>query len=167
MTTGNFSSSELLREEQLLQLRSFDHNDALAIGEIAVALATAQNLPVSLEVRMINEELPEGWTVFHYARVGAKPDQPSWIARKARVVIATGHSTMHERVLAEEKNIDWYAEHNLPEKTHAIHGGAIPLNVAGLGLGGILIISGLPQVEDHLFGIQVLTQFLANQGESL
>jgi len=74
---------------------------------------------------------------------------------------------MHERVLAEEKNIDWYAEHNLPEKTHAIHGGAIPLNVAGLGLVGILIISGLPQVEDHLFGIQVLTQFLANQGESL
>jgi len=170
MITGGFSSEGLLREEQLLVLNSCTHDDALVIGDIAVALAQAQSLPISLEVRIIDETLAEGWTVFHRALPGAKPDQPSWIARKSRVVIATGHSTMYERVRAEELGIDWYAEHNLPEETHAIHGGGIPLHIMSAGssiLAGILIVSVLPQVEDHLFGIQVITQFLARQGELL
>jgi uncharacterized protein (UPF0303 family) len=72
---------------------------------------------------------------------------------------------MFERVLAEEQGIDWYESTGLPEVTHAIHGGGLPINVTGSGLNGILIISGLPQVEDHLFGVEVITQFLARQGE--
>ncbi len=35
------------------------------------------------------------------------------------------------------------------------------------GFKGILIISGLPQVEDHLFAVEVLTEFLARKGEEL
>ena len=170
MTTGGFQSAELLREEQLLVLNSFTAEDALTIGEIAVGLAKAQSLPLSLEVRVIEDSLKDGWCVFHYALPGAKADQPSWISRKARVVIATGHSTMYERVRAEELGIDWYTEHGLSQAEHAIHGGGIPLLLAGAGapqLVGILIVSGLPQVEDHLFGIQVVTQFLARQGELL
>ena len=30
---------------------------------------------------------------------------------------------------------------------------------------GVLLISGLPQVQDHLFGVEVLTEFLARKGE--
>ena len=164
-TTGGFSSEGLLREESLLQFASFELGDALDLGEIAVALARQRDLQISIEVRLMDETLPEGWTVFHMALPGAKPEQPSWIERKARVVLATGHSTMFERVLAEEQGIDWYESTGLPEVTHAIHGGALPINVTGSGLTGILIISGLPQVEDHLFGVEVITQFLARQGE--
>jgi len=36
----------------------------------------------------------------------------------------------------------------------------------GRGLSGILLISGLPQVEDHLLGVEVLTEFLARKGEN-
>ena len=32
---------------------------------------------------------------------------------------------------------------------------------------GVLLISGLPQVEDHLLGVEVLTEFLARKGELL
>ena len=32
---------------------------------------------------------------------------------------------------------------------------------------GISFISGLPQVEDHLLGVEVLTEFLARKGEQL
>ena len=35
------------------------------------------------------------------------------------------------------------------------------------GLIGALLISGLPQVEDHLLGVEVLTEFLARKGELL
>jgi uncharacterized protein (UPF0303 family) len=42
----------------------------------------------------------------------------------------------------------------------------LALNVAGQGLAGILLISGLPQVEDHLLGVEVITEYLARQGEN-
>ena len=105
------------------------------------------------------------WPVFHLALPGTKPENDNWIARKARVVHATGNSTMRERVFAEENSFDWYSENNLPEETHAIHGGGLPLNVNGIGLAGVLLISGLPQVQDHLLGVEVIAEFLARKGE--
>jgi uncharacterized protein (UPF0303 family) len=79
--------------------------------------------------------------------------------------MATGNSTMYERVLAEEQGIDWYVAKAMPEETHAIHGGSLPLNVSGVGLVGILLISGLPQVQDHLLGVEIITEYLARKGE--
>jgi uncharacterized protein (UPF0303 family) len=76
------------------------------------------------------------------------------------------HSTMFERVSAEEHGIDWHKENNVSDETHAIHGGAVPL-ITPTGFAGILIISGLPQVDDHLFAVEVLTEFLARRGELL
>jgi uncharacterized protein (UPF0303 family) len=76
------------------------------------------------------------------------------------------HSTMFERVSAEEREVDWHEEHGVTDETHAIHGGALPL-ITEEGFKGILIISGLPQVEDHLLAVEVLTEFLARKGELL
>src|ERR1019366_5156795 len=146
MTTGGFTSEQLELEEEILVLPHLDLQDAVAIGEIATEMAKRESLAISIEVRMGD------WVVYHEALPGAKQEQTSWIARKARVVLVTGHSTMLERVKGEETGIDWYATYGLPEETHAIHGGGLPLNVNGEGLQGILLISGLPQVEDHLFG---------------
>ena len=73
---------------------------------------------------------------------------------------------MYERVFAEERGIDWHTENNLQDETHAIHGGALPL-ITDEGFKGILVISGLPQVEDHLFAVEVLTEFLARKGEEI
>jgi uncharacterized protein (UPF0303 family) len=87
--------------------------------------------------------------------------------RKANVVNATGHSSMYEKVLAEEQGIDWFQSSGLLEADHAIHGGGLALNVVGLGLTGILLISGLPEVDDHLLGVEVLTEYLARKGEEL
>lgn len=160
MTTGGFTSEQLELEERVLVLPHCDLKDAVTIGEIAVQLARRESLAISVEIRLGD------WIVFHTALPGAKPDQTSWIARKARVVLATAHSTMLERVKAEEAGIDWYQTYGMPEESHAVHGGGLPLNVTGQGLVGALLISGLPQVEDHLFGIRVLTEFLARAGEN-
>jgi len=154
-TTGGFSSEGLGLEARTLELESLSHKDAIEIGEIALDLGFERGLGIAVEVRL--KEL----TVFHASLPGSTPENDSWIARKARVVLATGNSTMYERVLAEEQGIDWYAVKGLPEETHAIHGGGLPLNVKGMGCVGILLISGLPQVQDHLLGVEVLTEFLA------
>lgn len=161
MTTGGFESTTLLKEEQTLILPSLSISDAIEIGEIALSLGKERTLPVAVEVR-IGE-----WTVFHASLPGSKPENDWWIARKARVVMLKGHSTMYERVNAEEREVDWHQENGVSDETHAIHGGGLPLIVDGDGVKGVLVISGLPQVQDHLLGVEVLTEFLARRGEIL
>lgn len=161
MTTGGFESTTLLKEEQTLLLPSLSISDAIEIGEIALSLGKGRTLPIAVEVR-IGE-----WTVFHASLPGSKPENDWWIARKARVVMLKGHSTMYERVNAEEREVDWHQENGVIDETHAIHGGGLPLIVDGDGVKGVLVISGLPQVQDHLLGVEVLTEFLARRGEIL
>ena len=158
-TTGGFTSEGLALEARALQLSSLSQAEALEIGAIAQSIGLDRKLPIAIEVRM------KEWVVFHASLPGSTPENDSWIARKARVVNATGNSTMYERVLSEEQGIDWYEVKGLPEETHAIHGGGLALNVVGLGLTGILIVSGLPQVEDHLLGVEIITEYLARKGE--
>ena len=160
MTTGGFSSKGLLEEETVLKLASLTNTDALEIGEIAATLGKQRKLPIAIEVR-IGE-----WVVFHASLEGSKPENDWWINRKVSVVMLKHHSTMFERVSAEEIGIDWHKENNVVDETHAIHGGAVPL-ITQSGFAGILIISGLPQVDDHLFAVEVLTEFLARKGELL
>ena len=160
MTTGGFSSKGLLEEEAVLKLASLTNTDALEIGEIAATLGKQRKLPIAIEVR-IGE-----WIVFHASLEGSKPENDWWIARKSRVVMLKQHSTIYERVLSEELGIDWHKENNVVDETHAIHGGAVPL-ITPAGFSGILIISGLPQVDDHMFAVEVLTEFLARRGELL
>ena len=160
MTTGNFTLENLLREEKVLSLSSLNNNDAIEIGEIATTLGKQRKLPIAIEVRIGD------WIVFHASLQGSKPENDWWINRKVAVVKLKQHSTMYERVSAEERGVDWHKENNLQDETHAIHGGALPL-ITDDGFKGILIVSGLPQVEDHLFAVEVLTEFLARKGEEL
>jgi uncharacterized protein (UPF0303 family) len=160
MTNGGFSSKQLLNEEQVLKLPSLTNSDSIEIGEIAVTLGSKKKLPIAIEVRIGN------WIVFHASLEGSKPENDWWINRKAAVVSLNHHSTMFERVSAEERGVDWHQENGVTDETHAIHGGAIPL-ITEEGFKGILIISGLPQVEDHLLAVEVLTEFVARKGELL
>lgn len=160
-TIGGFTSSGLLQEELLLTLPALDVADAIEIGEIAKSFGTQRSLPIAVEVRV------DDWAVYHASLPGSTPENDWWIGRKARVVKLKQHSTMFERVLAEEQGINWHKENNLLDETHAIHGGGLPLITRGEGFVGVLLISGLPQVEDHLLGVEVLTEFLARKGELL
>jgi len=160
MSTGGFTTNQLLAEESLLKLSTLSNKEAIEIGEIATDLGRERKLPIAIEVR-IGE-----WIIYHASLEGSKPENDWWIRRKAAVVNLKQHSTMYERVSAEERGVDWHSENNLQDETHAIHGGAIPL-ITNEGFKGILIISGLPQVEDHLFAVEVLTEFLARKGEEI
>ena len=160
-TTGGFTSSRLLQEELLLTLPALDVAGAIEIGEIAKSFGTQRSLPIAVEVRVGD------WIIYHASLPGSTPENDWWIGRKARVVKLKKHSTMFERVLAEEQGIDWHKENNLLDETHAIHGGGLPLISKDDGFVGVLLISGLPQVEDHLLGVEVLTEFLARKGELL
>lgn len=156
-TTGGFRSHELLAEEEELVLPKLDLGDAIAIGEIALRRAREAHLPVAIEVRI------DEWTVFHISLPGTTPENDWWMNRKAHVVASDGHSSLYERVAAEEEGVDeltWYAINEMPEESHALHGGGYPLRVVGEGHCGTILISGLPQVEDHKLAVAALREFL-------
>jgi uncharacterized protein (UPF0303 family) len=160
-TTGGFTSSQLISEEQILTLPSLDLAGALEIGEIAKSIAVLRKLPLAIQVRLGD------WIIYHASLPGSTSENHWWIDRKARVVALKHHSTLLERVSAEERGVDWHKENNVEDETHAIHGGGLPLITKDKGFIGVLLISGLPQVEDHLLGVEVLTEFLARKGELL
>jgi len=160
-TTGGFIAANLLNEEAVLVLPSLTNLDAVEIGQIATEIGIERKLPIAVEVRIGD------WIIYHVSLPGSTPENDWWISRKARTVKLKQHSTMYERVSAEERGVDWHEENNLLDETHAIHGGGLPLITKDDGLSGVLLISGLPQVEDHLLGVEVLTEFLARKGELL
>jgi uncharacterized protein (UPF0303 family) len=156
---SGFTSQLLLEEQQRLILPSLSVADALEIGQIANAFGADQGLPIAIEVRLGE------WIIYHASLQGSKVENQGWIDRKARVVMLKQHSTLFERVSAQERGVDWFVENKLTDVTHAIHGGGLPLITQGDVFVGVLLISGLPHVEDHLFGVKVLTEFLARKGE--
>ncbi len=158
---SGFTSQLLLEEQDRLTLPSLSVADALEIGQIATSFGVEQGLPIAVEVRMGD------WIIYHASLAGSIDENQGWIDRKARVVMLKRHSTLFERVSAQERGVDWHKENGLLNETHAIHGGGLPLITKGEGFVGALLISGLPQVEDHLLGVKVLTEFLARKGELL
>ena len=150
MTTGGFSSAQLLEHERSCLLPDFDEKIAARIGRTALAIAEERGYPIVISIRV------NGWEIFKAALPGATPENDSWASRKANVVELTHHSTMYERVKAEEEGIDWHRRYGVEDATHAIHGGGFPLATSD-GYKGVLLISGLPQVEDHNFAVEVIT----------
>jgi uncharacterized protein (UPF0303 family) len=160
MTTDGFISKQLLEEEQILKLPSLTNSDAFEIGEIATTFSNQRKLPIASQVRIGD------WIIFHASLQGSKPKNDWRINRKVAVVNLKKNSFMYGRVSAEERGVDWHKETNLQAETHAIHGGTLPL-ITDESFKGKLIISGLPQVEDHLFAVEVCTEFVARKGEEL
>ena len=160
-STGGFIAANLLQEELVLVLPSLTNFDAVEIGQIATELGIERKLPIAIEVRIGD------WIIYHVSLQGSTPENDWWISRKARTVMLKQHSTMYERVSAQERGVDWHKENNALDETYAIHGGGLPLITKNEGFVGVLLISGLPQVEDHLLGVEVLTEFLARKGELL
>ena len=154
VTTGGFTSAQLMKEEHETFLASIDELGAIELGEIALSLAKKRLLAIVFEVRIRNR------IIYRAAMPGTSEKNDNWILRKGRVVSYKNHSTLYERVLAEELGIDWFESNLLSEDDYAIHGGGLPLIVNGI-CEGALIISGLPQIEDHRLGIEVIKEFIS------
>ena len=151
-TTGNFTSAQLLEHEEKSSHQVLSLEVIREIGAKAARIAAERKYPITISIEFDGEE------VFREALPGASDEHAGWITRKSNVVNLTHHSTMYERVKAEEEGIDWHALHGVVDETHAIHGGGFPLLTSDGEFRGVLLISGLPQVDDHLFAVEVLQQ---------
>ena len=155
-TTGGRNPDALLAEEASLALPSLNEMDAIAIGERILTHAIERKLPIAIEIRRGARVL------FRAALPGSSPDNDQWVANKARLVERYGHSSLFCRVLHEAQGTTFEAKTGLPPTEYAAHGGAVPLIVAGTGVVGVAIVSGLPQLDDHDLVVASIREHLAD-----
>ena len=98
--------------------------------------------------------------LFHVALAGATPDNDSWIERKTRVVNRFGHSSLYMRQAAVERGTTFEEQLGLDPQLYAAHGGAVPVIVRAVGPVGVVVVSGLPQLEDHRMVVTALRAHL-------
>lgn len=141
---------ELLREESELELAGLSETDAYELGMLAVTAATEQRLPVSVGVWRAGRQL------FHCGLPGSTADNDAWLRRKGRVVMRFEHSSLYMARLCQDKQVTLAERFGLPASRYAAAGGALPLRVRGTGVVGWVGVSGLPQLDDHRFVVDIL-----------
>jgi uncharacterized protein (UPF0303 family) len=149
--------AELAAEEDQLQLARFTNDDAWALGTALVTRARQERLPVAVDVSRNSHQL------FHAALTGATPDNDSWIQRKARVVHRFGHSSLYVGQRSREAGTTFEEQFGLDPQLFAAHGGGFPLIVRNVGPVGVVVVSGLPQVEDHRMVVAALRELVTQQ----
>jgi uncharacterized protein (UPF0303 family) len=149
--------AELLDQERRLALPSCSVDDALAIGLWLLEQATERSLPVAIEV----------WhgarLVFRAARPGTNAHNDRYLAGKRRVVEYFGHSSFYERLRHEARGTTFEEATSLRFPEYAAHGGGFPLVVEGTGPVGMVLVSGLPQEQDHALIVEALEAHLAKR----
>ncbi|MFD9329142.1 heme-degrading domain-containing protein [Streptomyces sp. NPDC060065] len=146
---------ELEEQERRLTLPHFTHDDAWALGTLLVDMAREQAAPVAIDIRRGGQQL------FHAALPGSTPDNDAWIDRKRRVVERYGSSSYLVGSRFRAKGTTFEESSRLDPDTYAAHGGAFPITVEGAGVVGTVVVSGLPQVEDHAMVVAALERFIA------
>jgi len=149
--------AELAAEEDELQLVRFTNDDAWELGSALVTRARAEQLPVAIEVTR------NGHQLFHAALAGATPDNDAWIARKARTVHRFGNSSLHVGQRFREAGTTFEDASGLDPLEYAAHGGGFPVLVRDVGPVGVVVVSGLPQVEDHRMVVAALRELVGRQ----
>ncbi|WP_433120450.1 heme-degrading domain-containing protein [Micromonospora sp. CA-246542] len=141
---------ELLREEAELERTGLSETDAYELAMRAVAAASERALPVAVGVWRAGRQL------FHCGLPGSTQDNDAWLRRKGRVVMRFEHSSLYVARLCQDKNVTLTERYGLPASRYAAAGGALPLRVRGTGVVGWMGVSGLPQLDDHRFVVDIL-----------
>jgi uncharacterized protein (UPF0303 family) len=149
--------AELAAEEEELQFASFTNDDAWALGSALVSTARQDRAPVAIDITR------NGHQLFHAALPGATPDNDAWIQRKSRVVQRFGHSSLYMRQLCAAEHTTVEEKFGLDPQRFAAHGGAFPILIRSVGPVGVVVVSGLPQVDDHRMVVAALRGRLTPQ----
>ncbi|MFD7708065.1 heme-degrading domain-containing protein [Streptomyces sp. NPDC059786] len=145
--------AELEEQERRLTLPRFTYDDAWALGSLLVGLARERRAPVAIDIRRGGQQL------FHAALPGSTPDNDAWIDRKRRVVERYGCSSYLVGSRFRAKGTTFEESSRLAPDVYAAHGGAFPITVEGAGVIGTVVVSGLPQTEDHALVVEALERF--------
>ena len=142
----------IAEQERLLDFASFDADAAWELGGRMRALAVADGRPAAMGIWMA------GQTLFYAGTPGITLDNEFWLHRKRATVERFGRSSY--RVGLELGKATLEGKQGLPLREFCVHGGGFPLHLQGTGCVGAIVLSGLPQREDHAMVVEALTAML-------
>lgn len=148
------SIDELEAQERDLVLDRADLASLHDLGRRMSKAAEERELPILIQIRAGTR------LVYVAAHPGSTASNDLWAARKARVTEHFEHSSMLVRLHHERDGQDIHGAHTLSPDLYQAHGGAFPLRARDVGVIGSVVVSGLPQIDDHAFVVEQLKLFL-------
>ena len=148
------TAEELEEQERRLVLPSADLASLYALGRRMADTALERGLPILVQIRFGDR------LVFVASLPGSTASNDDWAERKARLAAWFEQSSLRVGVTNRRDGADVHRRHALPVERFAAHGGAFPLRVAGVGVIGTVVVSGLPQLDDHAFAVEMLEAHL-------
>jgi uncharacterized protein (UPF0303 family) len=141
-------------QERDLVLPRADLGSLNELGRLMSDAAGERKLPIVIQIRS-GERL-----VYVAALPGSTASNDEWATRKGRVAQHFEQSSLLVRLLHERDGTDVNTRHGLSPELFQAHGGAFPLRAHGVGVIGTVVVSGLPQLDDHAFVVEQLETFL-------
>lgn len=144
----------LEQQEQVLRFASFNAETAWQLGSILRELLLDHRAGGTIEIELA------GHLLFACATPTATPGQADWIRRKRNVVHRFARSSYAIGLTLENNNETLQSRHSLNPADFAVHGGGFPILLEGTGSVGSVVVSGLPQRDDHNLVITALAKLL-------
>jgi uncharacterized protein (UPF0303 family) len=130
-------------QEAALVFTSFDEATAFALGSAIRDDGLARDLPIVVDIQLWDRPL------FYAALPGSTATNANWARRKRNVVKLLLKSTY--RVVLEKNLPDrvFPIGEGLDPADYVLAGGGFPITVSGVGVIGVVAVSGLPERQDH------------------
>jgi uncharacterized protein (UPF0303 family) len=149
----------IVAQEATLTLSRFTVDDAWWLGCHLREMGASRNAPIAIEISV-------GPTCLFSALLpGATGDNLGWIKRKVALAWRYQRASYAlSRKFAADPTM--FERYGLDQQTYAAAGGAVPLRVEGVGMVGVVAVSGLPQLEDHVMVVEALMALKARQDQA-
>lgn len=138
------------QQEKRLTFSTFNEDTAFEIGSRIRELAKADGVAIAIDIRFFNRPL------FYYAMPGTNADNPDWLRRKGNCVRRWERSSYLTALRWKRDNRTVQPDHNIDPTEYAVHGGAFPIRIEGVGVVGSITASGLPQRDDHAYVVRAI-----------
>ena len=146
--------AKVTEQEQRLTFKAFNEETAFEIGSTIRDLAKADGVAVAIDIRFFNRPL------FYFAMPGTNADNPDWLRRKGNCVRRWERSSYLTALRWKRDNRAVQPDHNIDPTEYAVHGGAFPIRIEGVGVVGSITASGLPQRDDHAYVVRAICKHL-------
>jgi uncharacterized protein (UPF0303 family) len=143
----------LAQQESHLHFTDFTPETAWQLGTLLREALLARHAGGTVEIELANHIL------FTATTPGATPGQADWIRRKRNTVrrFARSSYAIGRQLELDQQTLE--SRHGLALADYAAHGGGFPLFLADAFVGTI-IVSGLPQREDHNLVVTAIAEHL-------
>lgn len=146
--------ARLAQQEAALVFEKLDENIAFSIGQRVREAALAQGAGVSVLIKLWDRPL------FFSATPGASFHNYKWCQRKANTVEFTHKSTYRHVLERGDRPRVFDESWGVDAADYVFAGGAVPLNVKGIGIVGAAVASGLDERADHEIVVEAICREL-------